>query len=197
MPSVSRASRAGFTLMEILVALVLIGLLVGTLLPSVVSQVSRGEVNRVAEDLDGVLDAAKTFRVDVSRWPGDLEDLYSAPTTGDAPVTGGSYPAGLAAKWSGPYFEAGALKGDTLPTALGGVVVNSVTQTRWGGKDFITLRVKNVVASDAQALSLQIDGDTVVTAYSSGTTPNENAGRVRWVTGGGVDTLIYLGAPVK
>ena len=197
----SPASRGGFTLLEILVALVLIGLLVGTLLPAVLNQLSRGEVNRIGEDLQAVAQAAKTFRIDVQRWPGDLEDLYSTPltTSPDATVTGALFPVQLASRWAGPYVEEGIIKGDSLPTASGGVILNWFSQTSWGGKNFLTIKVKGITSADAQALSLQLDGDTLVNAGSATTAPNDALGQVRWRSGGdgGVDTLIYLSAPVQ
>lgn len=182
-------SRGGFTLLEILVALVIIGLLIGTLLPSALSQVGRGEINRVNEDVVAVATAAKLFRVDLQRWPGDLEDLVSQPltTSADAPLTGGSYPAALTTRWAGPYIEEGTLKGDTLPTALGGVIVNGFTQTLWGAKNFLTVRVKNIPQADAQSLSVRVDGDNDVSATDAG-------GQVRWIAG---DTLVFLAAPVQ
>ena len=183
------ASRAGFTLLEILVALVIIGLLVGTLVPSTLSQVSKGEHNRLAEDLSSLRMAAKMFRIDVQRWPGDMEDLYSQPLTvaPDSALTGTLYPATLTAKWAGPYVEEGTIKGDTLPTALGGVVVNRFSQTLWGGKNFLTIKVKNIPQADAQAVSLRVDLDNDVSSTDAG-------GQVRWIAG---DTLVFLAAPIQ
>jgi type II secretion system protein G len=180
-------SGEGFTLLEILVALVIIGLLVGTLVPATLSQVSRGEHNRISEDLHSLGTAAKLFRVDMQRWPGDMEDLVTVPATGDSVLTGGTYPPVLLPRWAGPYVEEGAIKGDTLPTALGGVVVNRFSQTAWGGKDFLTMKVKFIQQADAQAVSIRVDGDDDVTATDAG-------GQVRWLAG---DTLVFLAVPVQ
>src|SRR5687767_7213960 len=122
MRPVAPSPRGGFTLLEILVALVLIGLLVGTLVPTVMSNVGRGELNRVHEDLEAINTAAKTFRVDVQRWPGDLEDVVVQPGAADSVLTGGVYPGGLLTKWAGPYLEIGSV-GTGIPTAMGGVVL--------------------------------------------------------------------------
>ena len=180
-------SDEGFTLLEILVALVIIGLLVGTLVPATLSQVSRGEHNRIGEDLHSLETAAKLFRVDVQRWPGDMEDLVTQPTSGDSVATGGTYPTPLLSRWAGPYLEEGTIKGDTLPTALGGVIVNRFSQTAWGGKNFLTMKVKFVQQADAQAVSVRVDGDSDVTSTDAG-------GQVRWLAG---DTLVFLAVPVQ
>jgi type II secretion system protein G len=186
-----RNARGGFTLLEILVALVLIGLLVGTLVPTVMNNVGRGEVNRVQEDLEAVNTASKTFRVDVQRWPGDLEDIVVQPTATDSVLTGGLYPAGLLTKWAGPYLELGSV-GAGIPTALGGTVLNRLAQTSWNGKNFVTIKVLNVSQTDAHTLSARVDGDRAVGH------PLVGGGMVRWGLGtGGADTLIYLGAPVQ
>ncbi|MBW3628446.1 MAG: prepilin-type N-terminal cleavage/methylation domain-containing protein [Gemmatimonadetes bacterium] len=183
------SSPAGFTLLEILVALVIIGLLVGALVPSTLSQVSRGEHNRLSEDLASLTSAAKMFRLDVQRWPGDMEDLYAAPlaTAADNELTGGQYPAAVLGRWAGPYVEEGTVKGDTLATALGGFVVNRFSQTLWGAKPFLTIKVKNIPQADAQAVSLRVDLDSDVSSTDAG-------GQVRWIAG---DTLVFLAAPVQ
>jgi prepilin-type N-terminal cleavage/methylation domain-containing protein len=188
------ASTAGFTLIEILVALVLIGLLVGTLVPTVIGQLANGELNRVQEDVQGVGTAAKAFRVDVTRWPGDLEDLIVQPltTTADTVLTGGQYPAGLVARWNGPYLELGNVATAGLPTALGGTIVNRLSTTTWNTKSFLTVKVVNIGQADAMTISQRVDGDTAISAAL------ETSGKVRWKAGAsGADTLIYLGSPIQ
>jgi type II secretion system protein G len=187
------SSRRGFTLLEILVALVLVGLMAGTLLPSVMNNIERGEVNRVHEDLEALNTAAKAFRVDVQRWPGDAEDLVVQPTaaSNDSALTAGLYPTALQARWAGPYLEIGNVT-TGIPTALGGTILTRLGLTAWNTENFVTFKVLNVSQADARTLSLRVDGDTAV-GYALDT-----AGKVRWRVGsGGADTLIYLGAPVQ
>jgi type II secretion system protein G len=193
MPRIARNPRGGFTLLEILVALVLIGLLVGTLVPTVINNVGRGEVNRVQEDLESLNTASKAFRVDVQRWPGDLEDLVVQPTTADndSALTATLYPPALQSRWSGPYLEIGSVVGG-IPTALGGTILNRISQTAWNTENFVTIKVLNVSQEDARSLSARVDGDTSVSPSL------DTAGKVRWKAGSaGADTLIYLGAPVQ
>lgn len=192
-----RAGRAGFTLLEILVALVLIGLVVGALVPTVVNQLSRGEVTRVADDLGTISTAAQAFRVDVNRYPGDLDDLVMTLTTGsggDTDVDAAAYPPGLASRWMGPYLEIGGLRaGNTLPTGLGGAVQNAFARTPWNGQNYLTVKVAGIAQTDAQAISQSVDGDAEVAATS------EQAGQVRWKAGNGSapDTLLFLAVPVR
>ena len=178
--------------MEILVALVLIGILVGTLVPSVLGHLGRGELGRLIDDLEAISRGAKSFRVDVTRWPGDLEDLVRRPSTnGDADLNSNGYPPGLIGKWAGPYLEVGTIPGDSLPTALGGVIRNSFTKTTWGDGTFLTVEVTGVTRENVQAVSRIVDGDTIVDHASA-----DNNGRVRWVTTP-TEGMRYLIGPVN
>lgn len=189
-PATPLRVRGGFTLMEILVALVLIGLLVGALTPTVVNQLGRGEVTRVVDDLGTISTAAQTFRVDVNRHPGDLDDLATSLTeAGNRDVTGSAYPAGLAARWAGPYLEAGGLRSDsTLHTGLGGAIMNGFGTTDWNGQAYLTVLVSGIARPDAEAISLALDGEADVSPTS------DAAGQVRWTAD---ETLIYLAVPVR
>jgi type II secretion system protein G len=179
---------SGFTLLEILVALVLIGLLAGTLVPTVVNQLGRGETNRLVEDLTAVEEASKSFRVDVQRWPGGVRSLVTQPTTSDVSLTGATYPSALVSRWRGPYLERGSIPGDTIVTSGGGVILSTFTSVAWGGTNFLTVKVKGITQDNARSVRLLMDGDTAVAATS---------GRVRWRSGGGSspDTLIFHAAP--
>ena len=183
----------GFTLLEILVALVLIGLLAGVLVPTVTNQLSRGEAGRVAEDLGGIEAATKAFRVDVQRWPLHVRHLAVQPTAAapDSVFGGGLYPANLISRWRGPYLEKGSIPGDTLPTAAGGVILGRFLPITWGATSFISVRTKGITQANARAVRLILDGDTAVGNTSSSAS---TIGRVRWLTG---DTMIYLISPVQ
>lgn len=182
--NVVAAPRNGFTLLEILVALVLIGLLVGALVPSVLNQVSKGEVNRVAEDIGTIGDAAKTFRVDVNRWPGDLEDLVIAISSTDTDLDNSAYPAGLQSRWAGPYIEQGEILGDTLVTAGGGVIRTDFERAAWGSEDFLRLQVTGLSASTVDDVDLAVDGEANIAQGSI----RASASR---------DTLYFYATPVK
>lgn len=173
-------------------ALVLIALLAGTLVPSVLNQLGKGEVNRIVEDVGALGQGTKSFRLDVNRWPGDLEDLVQRPSgAGDTDLNAAAYPGSLTNRWNGPYLEVGMIKGDSLLTGRGGVVRNAFTKTSWGGKDFLTITVAGLTKEDVQAVSVIIDGDTVV----DNATADDN-GRVRWAAGPPGE-MLYLVAPVN
>jgi len=183
----------GFTLVEILVTLLLIGLLIAVVVPSVINQAAKGEVSRVAEDLEAVRNAARLFRIDVGRWPGQLQQLVQRPASGATDVFGATIPDGLLGRWNGPYLETGTIPAGGLETALGGVLLPALDTLLWGNTAFLGIRVVPIGLEDARRISALLDGDTI-TDHDS-----DNAGRVRWHSGGGTDpdTLLFLGPPVE
>jgi len=180
-----RGQHSGFTLVEVLVTLLLIGLLVGVILPSVIGQSSKGENQRVVDDLQSIRSASKMFRLDVQRWPGRLDQLALAPAqwTDSTDLMGNTIPGGLLAKWNGPYLERGTVVDPGITTALGGVILMTFDTLYWGGTPFLRVKTDSLQASNIEAISEIVDGDTVTTT-----------GRVRFLT---PDTLAYLATPIN
>lgn len=163
-----RTSRGGFTLLEILVALVLIGLLVGTLVPAVLNQLSRGEVTRVIEDIGAVGNGVRAFRVDVNRWPGKLEDLMTRPSSTAKDLNEIVYPSGLLARWGGPYLEHANIEGGQLETADGGLIQSDFESAQIDARDYLVVVVNGLSLGTAEAVDLAVDGE-----------PDYTTGRVR------------------
>ena len=86
--------RRGFTLLELLVVILIIGLLTGIVAPRFMSQISRSEVTTARAQMDAFRKAIEAFRIDNGRYPTTAEGL-------DALVTA---PAG-ATRWNGPYLQ--------------------------------------------------------------------------------------------
>lgn len=93
-PILSQGKRqTGFTLLELLVVMVIIGLLAGYVGPRYFSQVGKSEVKAARAQIDALGKAIDQFRLDVGRFPSTEEGLNSLV----------SRPAG-SAKWDGPYL---------------------------------------------------------------------------------------------
>jgi general secretion pathway protein G len=66
---VNRESAAGFTLLELLVVVVIIGLLAGFVAPRYFGQVGKSEVATARAQLDALEKALDQYRLDVGRYP--------------------------------------------------------------------------------------------------------------------------------
>jgi len=90
----SAVTARGFTLLELLVVVVIIGLLAGIVAPRYFGQVGKSEVNVARAQIDALEKALDQYRLDVGRYPSTelgLKSLVERPA---------SEP-----KWSGPYLR--------------------------------------------------------------------------------------------
>ena len=84
----------GFTLLELLVVIVIIGLLAAYVGPKYFSQLGKSEVTMAKAQIGSFEKALDTYRLDVGRYPNTEEGLNALLV---APPTAG-------AKWNGPYL---------------------------------------------------------------------------------------------
>jgi general secretion pathway protein G len=83
---VNRARRSGsalargFTLIEIMVVVVIIGLLAAVIVPQVVSKVDEARVAKAKQDIASMETALTMFRLDNSKYPGTDQGLASLTT---------------------------------------------------------------------------------------------------------------------
>ena len=86
----------GFTLLELLVVMVIIGLLAGFVAPRYFAQVGKSQVKVARAQIDALDKALDQFRLDVGRYPTTEEGLQALV----------AQPSGEAA-WAGPYLKKG------------------------------------------------------------------------------------------
>jgi len=90
----SRLGEAGFSLLELLVVMVIIGLLVSYVGPRYFSQIGKSEVKAVRAQIDGFEKALEQYRIDTGRFPNSeqgLGALFTKPNNEP--------------KWAGPYLK--------------------------------------------------------------------------------------------
>jgi general secretion pathway protein G len=84
----------GFTLLELLVVMVIIGMLAGFVAPRFFAQIGKSETKVARAQLDALEKALDQYRLDVGGYPSSEQGLVALMER----------PAGLA-KWSGPYLK--------------------------------------------------------------------------------------------
>lgn len=86
--------RKGFTLLELLVVIVIIGLLAGYVAPRYFSQVGKSEIQVARAQIDGIEKALDQYRLDTRHYPSPQQGLDALVTKpADEP------------NWSGPYLK--------------------------------------------------------------------------------------------
>jgi general secretion pathway protein G len=89
--------QRGFTLIEIMVVVVIMGILAAIVVPNVMGRVDEAKVKAARTDIAQLMGALKVYKLHNSRYPTTeqgLQALLTKPTSG--PSTSG---------WNGPYIE--------------------------------------------------------------------------------------------
>jgi prepilin-type N-terminal cleavage/methylation domain-containing protein len=103
----SRLARKGFTLPEVIVTITLIAVLASVVVPTIVSQVKKGDPARTGQDLLAVRGAVEQFLSDVRKYPASIAQITAVITTAQNALTTTSIaPYGTAEvqRWRGPYL---------------------------------------------------------------------------------------------
>jgi len=97
---VSRALRTsrGFTLIEIMVVVVIIGLLAAVIVPQVVNKVDEARVTRAKADIASIESALTIFRLDNSKYPTTEQGLAALTTQPTDPSIRNWRPGGYLTK---------------------------------------------------------------------------------------------------
>jgi general secretion pathway protein G len=92
-----RRRDGGFTLLELLVVIVIIGLLAAYVGPKYFSQLGKSQVTIAKAQIEAFEKSLDTYRLDVGRYPTAEEGLAALM----------SAPPAAASKWNGPYLKKG------------------------------------------------------------------------------------------
>lgn len=91
---IRQASMSGFTLLELLVVMVIIGLLAAYVGPKYFAQIGKSETKTAMAQIDALSKALDQYRLDVGHYPNaeiGLSGLFTKPSN--------------EAKWDGPYLK--------------------------------------------------------------------------------------------
>ena len=98
---------AGFTLIELMVVLVIIGVLAALIVPNVLDRADDARVTAARTDINNLMQALKLYKLDNQRYPTaaqGLQALLAKPTTGPIPTNWKSYLDKLPNDpWGHPY----------------------------------------------------------------------------------------------
>jgi general secretion pathway protein G len=87
-PFPRQALQRGFTLIELMVVLVIIGVLAALIVPNVLDRADDARVTAARTDINNLQQALKLYRLDNQRYPTaeqGLQSLVAKPTTGPIP----------------------------------------------------------------------------------------------------------------
>ena len=106
-PSVRRATQAGFTLIELMVVLVIIGVLAALIVPNVLDRAEDARATAARTDVNNLMQALKLYKLDNQRFPTTeqgLQALLVKPTTMPVPANWKPYLDKLPEDpWHHPY----------------------------------------------------------------------------------------------
>lgn len=88
MNRVSRKFSSGFTLIEVMVVVVILGILAAVIVPKIMSRPEQARIVKVKQDLTAIRSALDLYRLDNGRYPTSqqgLKALVSKPTSSPVP----------------------------------------------------------------------------------------------------------------
>lgn len=96
----ARPANAGFSLIEIVIAVTIMGILAALVIPNITSYLRKAKVQSTRVALNNIQNAVQSFHADTSQYPSSLADLKNKPVDEK-----------LAKRYDGPYITKEPLDG--------------------------------------------------------------------------------------
>ena len=123
-PTAMKRLSQGFTLIELMVVLVIIGVLAALIVPNVLNRADDARITAARTDVNNLMQALKLYRLDNQRYPSaeqGLAALVTKPTTEPLPTNWKAYVDKLPNDpWGRPYqFMNPGIKGEVDVLSFG------------------------------------------------------------------------------
>jgi prepilin-type N-terminal cleavage/methylation domain-containing protein len=152
------SARRGFSLVEAVVALIIIATLAAVVTPGLVRAIDDARVQRGLESLETITTAILDYEDDINEYPPNLFQLVNELQPGDDDSCGNNLSNGERNRWDGPYLDRIVPTGG-VPVGVG-TALPALIRFPTGGNDALLLIVVNDVGEeDALALDRRVDGD--------------------------------------
>jgi prepilin-type N-terminal cleavage/methylation domain-containing protein len=202
-PAWRRTTRQGFTLIEVLVTLILIGLLVPFVFPIITGQIERYESIRVARDLTAFRTALNQYMANVLAPPRYLNQMTGAITSTDSTAGGRAYSSRQVNGWIGPYLDEqldATLRADpAMITGYDAIIQNQIrcfantgnVTVTCGPGTLVAVRIDGLIGNEFELVNDLIDGESE--PNGRGLTRSRGMGRLRFTNDFGIDLGTSLG----
>jgi prepilin-type N-terminal cleavage/methylation domain-containing protein len=204
-----RSKRSGFTLGEVLVTVAIISVLAAVVIPAIGSQITKGDLGRISNDLLSVRGGMEQFLSDVRRYPNSVGQLTNAISVGTtygplianqtcpgSPSFTTQYTTLETQRWRGPYLSKDSVGASGIPTGYSTSIRTCFSTLTVGtsgvvdasGIKYAVVLVPGINSATALTIDAAMDDGVVTT------------GALRWASGGGgatPDTLKLLALPIQ
>ena len=175
MTKLLRRSRKGFTLIETLTTIAVVGVLAAVTIPVITRQLTAGDASQIQQDTDALRKAIELFNANGRpHYPGDVDDLVNSPTSADKDIAGAAYTTPMSTAWKGPYIErsitnVGEGTGNAFPTGFSASIeqdfrlcsaaISPFPCDAPATNDYVGIYITNLVAEQALQVNNLIDGE--------------------------------------
>jgi prepilin-type N-terminal cleavage/methylation domain-containing protein len=187
---ISRSSRGGFTLPEVLVTVAIVAVLAAVVVPTVTQQISKGDDTNFQTNIATLRTGMTAFVSDVRKFPSRLQNIFNPIADADLDLDADVFGAAAAARWRGPYQAGGMIahnataRTDSLNFQLA-FAIDSLTErdaSFAAGDGYLTLILGGVATTAAaERIDSLIDNND-----------GNNAGNLRWTGDPPDDARLFL-----